>query len=71
MNISGVKNYIYDIKFNTSTYESFKNTLSNVENALRLVNLNSLNIETKDNTFSLGLGLNAYSRDSSDEGGVK
>ncbi|PIZ00372.1 hypothetical protein COY62_03150 [bacterium (Candidatus Howlettbacteria) CG_4_10_14_0_8_um_filter_40_9] len=65
VNMPGIKNYSYDINFTTSTYESIKNSLDNMEKALRLVNLDSFKIgaDASGNGFKVTFGMKTYSRE--------
>lgn len=65
VNMPGIKNYSYNIDFTTSTYESIKNSLDNMEKALRLVNLDSFKISTdaSGNGFKVTFGMKTYSRE--------
>lgn len=65
INIPGVANHSYDIMFNTSTYESIKNSLDNMEKALRLVSLDSFNVDADEggSGFKVTFGMKTYSRE--------
>lgn len=62
-NISGVNNHNYILKFKTPTYESIKNSVQNAENALRLLNINSLSIDLREKEFVVEFGVKTYSRE--------
>lgn len=67
--ISGINNYTYGVKFKTSTYESIKNIITNLETALRIASLDSISIDSSSNSFSVNMNIKTYSRAS--EGGNK
>jgi len=67
----GVVNHNYTLQVTTSTYESIKNIIDNIEEARRLLNLKDITIDQKDDGFTLTLGVNAFSRENSKTGGTK